>query len=159
MATQDSFRSTALQFKTRPRTVHYFYLYIIESLRELSARYITWPNAHERAQIKAAFERATGFPGVVGSIDGTHHDIIGPRNQRVMYVNRHHSYSMNTQVRTVINQGNQGNVRGEKCVGNQGHVREITNVSGNSLFFNLIAEPKLKFHFKFVWLIVVIAQN
>lgn len=97
LATPDSFRSVALRFGVNPGTLYYFYSYIIEALRELSATFITWPNAEERRVISATFQRATGFPGVIGCIDCTHIEITAPLVDAAQYINRHHSYSMNVQ--------------------------------------------------------------
>ncbi|KAE8739517.1 hypothetical protein FOCC_FOCC014973, partial [Frankliniella occidentalis] len=97
LATPDSFRSVALRFGVVPSTLYYFYIYIIEALRELSARYICWPNEEERVVIKNTFERATGFPGVIGCIDCTHVYITAPVQDSQQYVNRHHTYSINVQ--------------------------------------------------------------
>jgi len=97
LATPDSFRSVSLRFGVRPSTLYYFYTYVIEALRELSGRYITWPTAEERQQISDVFSGATGFPGVIGSIDCTHVYITAPMEDTRQYINRHHSYSMNVQ--------------------------------------------------------------
>lgn len=97
LATPDTFRSVALRFGVRPSTLHYFYSYVVEALRELSPHYITWPNEEERIAIKEAFLRATGFPGVIGCIDGTHIFITAPLQDAASYRNRHHCYSLNVQ--------------------------------------------------------------
>lgn len=97
LATPDSFRSVALQFGVTPGTLYYFYSYIILSLRELADRYITWPTAEERVTIRNAFHEATGFPGVVGCIDGTHVYITAPVLGAASYKNRNRSYSINVQ--------------------------------------------------------------
>lgn len=97
LATPDSFRSVALRFGVNPGTLYYFYVYIIEALTELAATFITWPTAAERRNIRDTFARATGFPGVIGCIDGTHINITAPLVDANQYKNRHHSYSMNVQ--------------------------------------------------------------
>lgn len=97
IATPDSFRSVALRFGVRPSTLWYFYSYIIEALREMAPRFITWPDAEERADISAAFLRATGFPSVIGCVDGTHVNITAPVRDRNNFINRHHTYSINVQ--------------------------------------------------------------
>lgn len=97
MATPDSFRSVALRFGVRPSTLYYFYTYVIEALREMKPQYISWPSAEDRADIKAAFQRASGFPGVVGCIDCTHIYVTAPVVDAGEYINRHHSYSYNVQ--------------------------------------------------------------
>lgn len=97
LATPDTFRSVALRFGVVPGTLYYFYSYIIEALREMAPQFISWPNAAERAVIKERWQRATGFPGVFGSIDGTHVYITAPLNNAAQYRNRHHSYSILVQ--------------------------------------------------------------
>lgn len=97
IATPDSFRSVALRFGVRPGTLHYFYTYVIEALKDLAASFIKWPDAEERRVIKETFQRATGFPGVIGSIDCTHVYITAPLHDANQYTNRHHSYSINVQ--------------------------------------------------------------
>lgn len=98
MATPDSFRSVSLRFGKRPSTLWYFYSYIIEALREMAPTFIRWPDAEERVVIKNYFHRSTGFPGIVGSIDCTHVYITAPVENAVSYRNRHHSFSINTQI-------------------------------------------------------------
>ncbi|KAK3919807.1 Protein ANTAGONIST OF LIKE HETEROCHROMATIN PROTEIN 1 [Frankliniella fusca] len=97
LATPDSFRSVALKFGVRPSTLYYFYSYVIEALMELAERFITWPAEEERQQIKETFQRATGFPGVIGCIDCTHVYITAPLRDAQQYINRHHKYSINVQ--------------------------------------------------------------
>ncbi|XP_034232828.1 protein ANTAGONIST OF LIKE HETEROCHROMATIN PROTEIN 1-like [Thrips palmi] len=97
LATPDSFRSIALRFGRRPSTLWYFYSYVIMALRELAPRFIAWPSAEEKTVIKGVFQRATGFPGVVGSIDCTHIYISARNEDAAHYVNRHDTYSMNVQ--------------------------------------------------------------
>lgn len=97
LATPDSFRSVALRFGVSPGTLYYFYTYIIEALREMAPQYISWPSAGEREHIEAIFSEATGFPGVIGSIDGTHVYITAPLQNAAYYINRYQSYSINVQ--------------------------------------------------------------
>lgn len=84
-------------FGVVPGTLYYFYCYIIKALRELAPRYITWPNQDERDAIKGSFQRVSGFPGIIGSIDCTHVPITAPVDDPAPYFNRHHSYSINVQ--------------------------------------------------------------
>lgn len=98
LANPDTFRSTAVHFGVRPGTVHFHYCYIIEALREMAPQYIQWPSAHERAEIKGRFEGYSGFPGIVGCIDGTHCMITAPVNQKALYRNYKHTYSMKASV-------------------------------------------------------------
>lgn len=97
MATPDTFRSVALRFGVNPGTLYYFYSYIIQTLRELSAHYITWPSQQERDRIKNVFQRVSGFPSIVGCIDGTHVFVTKPVRYAAHYKNRYLSYSLNVQ--------------------------------------------------------------
>jgi len=97
LATPDSFRSVALRFGVNPGTLYYFYFYVIQALREMAEQYIRWPDAAERRAISATIERATGFPNIVGLVDGTHVPIQAPLVDPAQYINRHHEYSINVQ--------------------------------------------------------------
>lgn len=97
LATPDTFRSVALRFGVQPSTLYYFYSYIILALRELAPRYIAWPDEEERQHIMETFRRATGFPYVVGSIDGTHVYVTAPVENPAAYRNRFQSYSIIVQ--------------------------------------------------------------
>ncbi|KAE8745041.1 hypothetical protein FOCC_FOCC008353 [Frankliniella occidentalis] len=97
LATPDSFRSISPQFGVTPGVLYYFFAYVIMSLREMSEVYMTWPTAEERATVSTAFLEATGFPGIVGCIDGTHVYITGPVQNAASYRNRYRSYSINVQ--------------------------------------------------------------
>ncbi|XP_034245716.1 protein ANTAGONIST OF LIKE HETEROCHROMATIN PROTEIN 1-like [Thrips palmi] len=97
LATPDTFRSVALRFGVTPSTLYYFYSYIIQALREMAGKYIVWPNEEERVQISETFRVATGFPGVVGSVDGTHVYVTAPVENAAAYKNRFLSHSILVQ--------------------------------------------------------------
>ena len=62
-------------------------------------RFIDFPTPPQIIQLKqTAFMQVAGFPGVVGSIDGTQVRIIGPSVDESVYVNRKRYHSINTQV-------------------------------------------------------------
>ena len=51
----------------------------ISALCALAETYITWPSAKDRTRLSRAVRRRTGFPGVVGSVHGTHVNVEAPR--------------------------------------------------------------------------------
>lgn len=78
--------------------MHDHYKYIIEALRELGVRDITWPNQQRRNQIKAALENKCEISGIVGIVDGVHVTIPAPIEEPAAYRNYHHGHSLTAQV-------------------------------------------------------------
>lgn len=53
----------------------------------------------EKNESKVAVFEQTGFPGVIGFVDGTHIRIISPRQeQKHLYLNRKGFYSLNVMI-------------------------------------------------------------
>ena len=94
LATPDTFRSVALRFGKTPGVLHYHYKRIIQALTDMSETYVTWPHAEERGVIARAVERRTGFPGVVGAVDGTNIEIITPKDEPGRYFDHHQDHSI-----------------------------------------------------------------
>ena len=64
---------------------------LIETMVKLAPHFIFMPrNYNEMCNIKVA-----GFPGVIGSIDGSHIQIIAPHKDEFAYVNRKKIHSIN----------------------------------------------------------------
>jgi hypothetical protein len=64
-------------------------------------RYVCWPTPLERAEIKERFMEYSGFPGIVGCIDGSYCNVtspVVPLLQKRKFVNRHHQSSFNILV-------------------------------------------------------------
>ncbi|KAK3911041.1 Protein ANTAGONIST OF LIKE HETEROCHROMATIN PROTEIN 1, partial [Frankliniella fusca] len=97
LANPDTFRSVALHFGVLPGSLHDHYSALTACFSEMRSMYIKWPDAARRREISAAFEGYTGFPGIVGVIDGSHNLITAPAEQKEKYRNRHHTHSLNTQ--------------------------------------------------------------
>ena len=66
-------------------------------LASLAPRFITWPNEEESSTIKSEFYKISGFPGVVGCIDGIHVKIQAPSDIEAAFVNRKGYHSKNVQ--------------------------------------------------------------
>jgi hypothetical protein len=52
-------------------------------------------NPSDMMSVAKGFEDKTGFPGVIGAVDGTHIEIPGPSENRSSYVNRKGNYTTN----------------------------------------------------------------
>lgn len=52
----------------------------------------------EKQEAKKYFFNKSGFPGVVGCIDGTHIQIIRPSQDEHIYFNRKHTHSINAMM-------------------------------------------------------------
>lgn len=71
---------------------------VIKALADLSPAFITWPNDRKAIEISDGFYAITGFPKVIGAIDGTHINIPAPHNDQESYVNRKGHHSIQLQV-------------------------------------------------------------
>ncbi|KAK3919699.1 Protein ALP1-like, partial [Frankliniella fusca] len=97
LANMDTYRATGITFGVSTGTVHFHYVVVIEALRKLAPRYIKWPSQGERLRMKRIIEERSGYPGIVGFIDGTLIPITAPAIQKERYYDRHQSYSINVQ--------------------------------------------------------------
>lgn len=88
LANQESFRGVADRFDMSKGTLHYIFSDICKVLCTLSNQYIQWPREDEFANLANGFQDKTGFPGVIGAIDGTHIPILAPTFHRNSYINR-----------------------------------------------------------------------
>ncbi len=58
----------------------------IASLRTTVIQFKT--NTADMISVANGFQDKTGFPGVIGAVDGTHIEIPGPSENRSSYINR-----------------------------------------------------------------------
>lgn len=66
---------------------------------DILCQFIKFPLTRQEVQRKQdEFMESTGFPGVVGAIDGTHVRIVAPSVNEHLYVNRKRYHSINVQV-------------------------------------------------------------
>nr|XP_027215952.1 uncharacterized protein LOC113808677 [Penaeus vannamei] len=88
LGNQESFRCVGDRFNLSKSSLHKVFLEVACALNLVMENIIVWP---ARDQINTFTEqcfRKTGFPGVVGAIDGTHIQIPGPKENKDSYVNR-----------------------------------------------------------------------
>ncbi|KAE8742254.1 hypothetical protein FOCC_FOCC012225 [Frankliniella occidentalis] len=98
MFNPDTFRSFGVNCEKDMSVVHLHYKKFIRVMCEIGNRFIKWPNAVQRQRTVLFYERNFGFPGVVGSIDGTLISITAPREQKQRYVDKNSNYSINVQI-------------------------------------------------------------
>ncbi|XP_044596711.1 putative nuclease HARBI1, partial [Cotesia glomerata] len=69
---------------------------VTTALVEIAPNFIVWPDNEKFAEIANEFEVTSGFPNVIGAIDGTHINIPAPHEHPECYVNRkgHHSIQL-----------------------------------------------------------------
>ncbi|KAK3859062.1 hypothetical protein Pcinc_034785 [Petrolisthes cinctipes] len=66
---------------------------------QIRRQFMRFPRTRDEIQRKQReFMETSGFPGVVGAIDGTHVRIVAPRVDEHLYVNRKRYHSINVQV-------------------------------------------------------------
>lgn len=75
---------------------------VIDALCDLRGQYIVWPD--DVSENKRQFYRISGFPNVLGCVDGTHVRILKPgRERQKAYINRKRFASIN--VMAVVGSG------------------------------------------------------
>ncbi|XP_046408217.1 putative nuclease HARBI1 [Ischnura elegans] len=67
------------------------------ALTTLAKKYIVWPTGEAAVGVIDGFARSSGFPGVIGAIDGTHIEIPAPNESAAAYVNRKGYHSIHLQ--------------------------------------------------------------
>ncbi|KAK3923598.1 Putative nuclease [Frankliniella fusca] len=97
LSNKDTMRGTAITFGVSPGVLFSHYAYLIEAIRESAAKYIQWPTPAEREETKRFFQLQSGYPGIVGAIDGTHIEITSPKEEKPAYVNRNAYSSITVQ--------------------------------------------------------------
>ncbi|XP_071572649.1 putative nuclease HARBI1 [Temnothorax nylanderi] len=96
-ATPDSYRSIIERFGVGKATGVRAVRRVAKALCELSPRYITWPTENKIQDIIYNFSRPSGFPNVIGAIDGSHINIPAPTENPEAYVNRKGRHSIHLQ--------------------------------------------------------------
>ncbi|KAJ8914350.1 hypothetical protein NQ315_011338 [Exocentrus adspersus] len=98
LSTPDSYRSVCDRFNVGRATAIRTVRRVVKALIKLKSRFISWPNHQEALHTAAELERASGFPGVIGIIDGTHIKIPAPKENSAAYLNRKNVHSIQLQV-------------------------------------------------------------
>ncbi len=82
------FRSIADRFDTSKSILWRCIQKAVKVTSSLSPEFIKWPSSGEMESISQQFEENSGFPGLVGSIDGCHIAIKAPTSNPESYINR-----------------------------------------------------------------------
>ncbi|XP_043269928.1 putative nuclease HARBI1 [Venturia canescens] len=91
-----NYRSISDRFNVGRSTVLYCIERVTDTLTALAPTIIKWPAGEDVEAIWAGFQATSGFPKVIGAVDGTHIRIPAPRINPEAYVNRkdHHSIQL-----------------------------------------------------------------
>lgn len=92
------FRSICERFNVGRSTALYIIRRVVKALVELAPAVIKWPTGERLNEVWEGFKNTSGFPKVIGAIDGTHINIPSPRKNPECYVNRKGHYSIQLQV-------------------------------------------------------------
>ena len=84
-----------LSLKLSQPTISRCVTQFLNAMVKFSPQLIQWPA--DTTEIRAFFFERYNIPNVVGVIDGTHVQIIGPGADEVAYVNRNNYHSINVQ--------------------------------------------------------------
>jgi len=95
LATPESYRSVANRFNVSKSSVYRALRRCVDAINSLKV--IKWPEGSEAQSIIDGFKAKSGFPGVVGAIDGTHIPIMAPVDYQGSYINRKGFHSLQLQ--------------------------------------------------------------
>lgn len=68
------------------------------ALHKLASHFIQWPQGAKVLEVQEEFEAVSGFPNVIGAIDGSHVEIKAPYEGSQAYINRKGYHSIHIQV-------------------------------------------------------------
>lgn len=94
LAKPESFRACCDRFGISTGTGHLIFHAICRILCDLMVFEIRWPTIEESTTTAAYHFGKTGFPGVIGAIDGCHIPIKAPLNNPIDYYNRNSYHSV-----------------------------------------------------------------
>ncbi|XP_041347129.1 protein ANTAGONIST OF LIKE HETEROCHROMATIN PROTEIN 1-like [Gigantopelta aegis] len=97
IANQESMREVSQVFGVSMSTVHSVVQKLCDVILRLRNRLIRWPNEQQRQDIAQAVQGTSGFPGVIGYLDGTHIRLSAPIGGDRDYYNRKGFPSMQLQ--------------------------------------------------------------
>lgn len=96
-----SFRDVADRFNISISSLYNVIRRITMFLSGLSEEIIRWPENQERVEILEYFQN-NGFPGVIGTIDGSHIKIDKPDDDADSYLNRKKYYSIQVNIKICL---------------------------------------------------------
>ncbi|XP_067131312.1 putative nuclease HARBI1 [Centruroides vittatus] len=94
LGNREAYRSVSDRFGVSKSTLYHVVQTTCTALSELAPQFIKWPSGEQVQEIMQSFHNKSGFPGVVGAIDGTHIEIPAPQTHAVAYVNCHGYHSI-----------------------------------------------------------------
>lgn len=94
------FRSICERFNVGRSTALYITRRVTNALIGLTHFVIKWPTDERVYQTWFGFETSSGFPKIIGAIDGTHINIPAPKHNPETYINRKGHHSIQLQVNT-----------------------------------------------------------
>ncbi|KAB0795809.1 hypothetical protein PPYR_01871 [Photinus pyralis] len=92
-----AYRDLADRFDLSLWTVHTIIYRVSRFLSNMSVNVIKWPSLQQRLESEQKFSSKYNFPGVIGSIDGTHVIIDPPNDNKDNYIDRKGNVSICVQ--------------------------------------------------------------
>lgn len=72
-------RSVADRFDMGKSSLSNSFMRVVAKINEVSGDYIKWPQGNDILQLKTAFHKIKGMPGVIGAIDGSDVEVKAPK--------------------------------------------------------------------------------
>ncbi|CAH2101079.1 unnamed protein product [Euphydryas editha] len=123
MATADSYRSVCDRFNVGRATAVRAVRRVTRALFKRAPLFIQWPTGDDATTVMQGFEESSGFPKIIGAIDGTHIRINATKEDQRAYVNRKGYHSIHLQLvcdhRCLITNcyaGHPGSIHDQRCI-------------------------------------------
>ncbi|GFS07434.1 nuclease harbi1 [Elysia marginata] len=88
ISNRGAYRDVADRFGVNKGTLHRIVMMVCTALTNLRHDVTKWPQHRQIRVLAEEFSERCRFPGVVGAIDGTFINILGPSEDRDGYINR-----------------------------------------------------------------------
>lgn len=92
------FRSICDRFNVGRATAVRAVRRVVNALYRKSSQFIQWPTGERVVDVMQGFENSSGFPNIIGALDGTQIRIDAPKRNPNDYINRKGYHSIQLQV-------------------------------------------------------------
>ena len=95
LGTKSTYREIAEQFGLSESCTYYAVKAVVDFLNAIAEDFVKWPVEEAAVQAENDFRKISGFPGIIGAIDGCHIECKVPESVQADYLNRASKHTIN----------------------------------------------------------------